>query len=212
MVAYDTTRPYELRFWEPYDIVVAGIPRRLLSSYADPSRAVTAHPVGTDTSSQRLVRTFLMELAASGPADGDELSRRDLADAFVSWVVSALAGLARPHDAADTLITRVQAYCLENLNDPELDVRSVAAAHRISVRYLHKIAREAGINLGGWIRGQRLRRIREDLADPALVHRSPAAIAARWGILDAKHLSRRMRSEFDETPAQIGRSVASLRD
>lgn len=212
LVAYDTTRPYELPFWEPYELVVAAIPHTALSPHTDLVRARTACPVTAETGTQRIFNTFVTELAdPSGPTAASNAGTY-LADALVSLILSAFAGTApEQHRPAETLFQQIQTYCLRHLADPDLSIRTVAAAHHISTRYLHKLAHESGISLANWIRTQRLRRIRADLANPALTHHAPSVIAARWGVLDTKHLSRSLKAEFDETPTQIRRRTHASR-
>jgi AraC-like DNA-binding protein len=88
----------------------------------------------------------------------------------------------------------------------------VAQEHNVSVRQLNRVMGVNGIKLAAWIRGQRLERIRRDLADPSLAGRSAERIAADWGILDASHLSRAMRAEFGQNASQIRRTAISKRD
>ncbi|WP_312868295.1 helix-turn-helix domain-containing protein [Amycolatopsis pithecellobii] len=121
---------------------------------------------------------------------------------MVRW---ELAGI--PMASAENLADRVEAYCLAGLADPALSVESVARAHRVSVRYLHKLFESRELSLAAWIRRQRLTRIRHDLADPAFEGRTVAAIAARWGVTDARHLSRALKAEFGVTAAEIRRAA-----
>ncbi|KPI02317.1 Helix-turn-helix, AraC domain-containing protein [Actinobacteria bacterium OK074] len=65
------------------------------------------------------------------------------------------------------------------LSDPELDPDRIAAAHRISRRYLYKLLAEHGYTFSGWIREHRLARCRRDLADPALAHLPVAKTGSR---------------------------------
>ncbi|MDQ1046303.1 helix-turn-helix domain-containing protein [Streptomyces sp. V4I2] len=109
-------------------------------------------------------------------------------------VLSALAEQPVSVRPADDLAERILTYCLGRLSDPRLSPESVARAHHVSVRYLHKVLQQRGVTLASWIRGRRLERIRRDLADPALADRSVSVIAARWGLLDATHLSRTLRA------------------
>jgi AraC-like DNA-binding protein len=73
------------------------------------------------------------------------------------------------------------------------------------VRYLHKLFHGWDQTFAAWVRRQRLLRIRHDLLDPALSHQATAVIAARWGVLDTRHLGRAMKSEFGETVREIRR-------
>jgi AraC-like DNA-binding protein len=87
-------------------------------------------------------------------------------------------------------------------------VEAVARAHRISVRYLHKILQPREVTLSAWIRRQRLERIRRDLANPLLADRTVSAIAARWGVLDGTHVSRALKAEYGRTAADIRKGSA----
>ena len=205
LVVYETQRPYELRFWDPFDIVVLGIPRKLLGPHSDPLVSRTASPVPTDGGGRRLAAALLRDAASDLDACTGS-GGPHLADALVSVVLSALAEQPISVRPADDLAERILTYCLGRLSDPRLSPESVARAHHVSVRYLHKVLQQRGMTLASWIRGRRLERIRRDLADPALADRSVSVIAAGWGVLDATHLSRALRSEFGQSAAEIRRS------
>ncbi|WP_380864402.1 helix-turn-helix domain-containing protein [Streptomyces coerulescens] len=202
LVVYETTRPYELRFWDPFDIVVLGIPRTLLGPHSRPVAARTASPVPTSSGSGRLAATLLRDVAS----DLDACSAgggAHLAEALVSLVLAALAEPPVALSPADQLAERILSHCLSRLSDPGLSPESVARAHHISVRYLHKILQRRGVTPASWIRRRRLERIRRDLADPALADRSVSVVAAAWGLPDATHLSRSLRAEFGRSAAEI---------
>ncbi|MBB4933016.1 AraC-like DNA-binding protein [Lipingzhangella halophila] len=212
LVAYETGIPYRLRFQEPYDTVVIGIPWPALGAHADLLGDRTARAVPASEGVRPLVATLLTGLSdlstdldtAPAPAT------LHLADALVSLVVSTFAGVT-PHDSGTggDIADQILAHCHANLADPGLSLVSVARAHGVSVSYVQKRLRARGIALGSWIRRQRLHRIRRDLRDPALAQRGTAAIAARWGIMDAAHLGRAMRAEYGATPSEI-REAAGL--
>ncbi|GHF53352.1 AraC-like DNA-binding protein [Amycolatopsis bartoniae] len=208
LVNYDTGRPYRLTFPEPYDATVVAVPRALLGAHADAVASRTAVAVPTVQGVQRVVGGFFQAITDvldedPGGFAGDATSH--LTDALVSVVISELTAL-RP-DPGEDLADRILAHCLTRLSDPGLTVESVARAHHVSVRYLHKVLKARSLTLSAWIRRQRLERLRRDLADPALAHRTTAALAARWGILDATHLSRALKAEFGQTAAEIRRAA-----
>lgn len=210
LVVYETTRPYELRFWDPFDIVVLGIPRTLLGPHTNPLAARTASPVPTDSGGGRLAATLLRDAASDLNACTGS-GGAHLAEALVSLVLSALAEQPLAVSSADHLAERILSHCLSRLSDPCLSPESVAHAHHISVRYLHKVVQQRGVTLASWIRSRRLERIRRDLADPALAGRSASVIAAGWGLLDATHLSRSLRAEFGQSAAEIRKAASTDR-
>jgi AraC-like DNA-binding protein len=60
----------------------------------------------------------------------------------------------------------------------------IAAAHHISLSYLHRVFQQQaqGETVAAWIRARRLEGARGDLADPSLRGTPIHAIAARWGL------------------------------
>ena len=107
-----------------------------------------------------------------------------------------------PETHRRALLTRIQAFIQQRLGDPELSPGVIAAAHHISLRYLHKLFQEQGTTVAGWIRQRRLEACRRDLADPALASRPVAAIAARWGYPNASHFGQVFRTAHGMPPQE----------
>lgn len=201
LVPYQTSMPYELPFWDDSLSIVVAIPRPLLGSNAAEISRRVAQPVEAQAGVQRLFSALVDGVmdVYDGRADVDNHA---LADALISMVVASLTETEpRAVETAASLADRIMAYCEANLPDPALSVESVAAAHHVSVRYVHKVFQARGLTLAAWIRDRRLSHIRTDLTSPALRGRSIAAIASAWGILDGSHLSRGFKSRYGLTPA-----------
>ena len=79
---------------------------------------------------------------------------------------------------------------------------TIAAAHHISLRYLHKLFEAQGTTVAGWIRRRRLDRCRVDLLDPAYRARPVSAIGARWGFPDASRFNRVFRAAHGVPPGE----------
>ncbi|HEY8474987.1 MAG TPA: helix-turn-helix domain-containing protein [Natronosporangium sp.] len=126
-------------------------------------------------------------------------------------VASQLGEPARvPPDARRrALLARVYAFIEAHLADPSLSPRSIAAAHHLSVRTLHKLFEPEPMTVAGWIRWRRLERSRRDLLDPALRDRPVSAIAARWGIANPAQFSRAFRAAYGCPPADYRRTGGS---
>ncbi|GAA3392843.1 AraC-like ligand-binding domain-containing protein [Cryptosporangium minutisporangium] len=214
LVAYETTRPYQL-FSESasdgaWDAVIVAVPRDRLWPHARPISERTAIPVPAESGPGRALALLVEELTRCSDADPGttQLAALHLADALTSMMLAVYAGLspaAGPHRV--TLADRIRAHALANLGDPGLCVESIAASLAVSVRQVHKACAQEGFTAAAWIRRQRLERIRRDLLDSALAGRSTAAIAARWGLLDVTHLARQFRAAFGESPAELRRAA-----
>ncbi|MFC5180586.1 BTAD domain-containing putative transcriptional regulator [Actinomadura harenae] len=207
LVVCDMTRPYTISVPGPCDVTFLGVPRPLLGDRADALARRTALRLPSDAGLTSLITTCLAGVTdrlgtLPSPAG------RHLADALTSLVLAALT--ASTPERAETpagLADRVLAYATANLHDPALSVESVAARHGISPRHLHQLLRDRDLTFMRWVRRERLSRIRRDLLDPALAHRSVASIAARWGVLDAAHVSRALKAEYGQTAADLRHSA-----
>lgn len=209
LVAYQTSMPYELPFWEDSVSIVVAIPRHLLGTRAPLVARRLAQPFGTQAGVQRLF-SAMVDGVLDTFEDSSSVQSHALADSLVSMVVATLAE-ADPGsmETESSLAERILVYCAANLSDPALSVESVATAHHVSVRYVHKVFQARGFTLAAWIRDRRLALIRRDLVTPALHGRSVPAIAAAWGILDASHLSRSFKVRYGLTPAEWRASGAA---
>jgi AraC-like DNA-binding protein len=204
MTLVDLTRP---AFWRmsAARIVAVVFPRSLLPMSPDEVGRLTAVEIRGDRGAGALVSSLTGELAAHvddvTPADAARLGT-----AVLDVLSVALAARLGPDQAvpADTrqrvLLHRIHAFVDERLGDPDLCPATIAAAHNISLRYLHKLFAQEGQTVAGWIRRRRLERCRRDLRDPALRDRPVSAIAARWGITSPAQFSRLFRATYDVTP------------
>ncbi|TPQ23313.1 helix-turn-helix domain-containing protein [Streptomyces sporangiiformans] len=207
LVAYDTSRPYELRYWDDFETFVIGIPRSRLGLNADLIGRRCASPLSPGPGVGQVVSSCITGLGGN-LEEVSPAAAMHLADALVSLIISAFTD-AVPSDTGTTsdLADRILAYCLANLADPALSVGFVARRHGISVRYLQKLLSQRDMSLAAWIRRERLHRIHRDLSNPSLANRTTVEIVARWGILDPTHLSRALKAEFGRTAQEIRRAA-----
>ncbi len=97
------------------------------------------------------------------------------------------------------MLTRIQRHIEQNLMDPNLSPESIARAHHISVRYLHKLFQSGDTTVSGWIRQCRLDACRVELRRR---RRTVAAVAQNWGFASPSHFSRLFRQTYGITPTQ----------
>ncbi|GAA2335163.1 helix-turn-helix domain-containing protein [Streptomyces cuspidosporus] len=204
----DSSRPYEVHVLAPGRARAVGleIPKRLLPLPLDRvDRLLTRRLSGRDGVGA-LLAGFLTRLTEDtgsyGPADGPRLETVlvDLVTAVLAHHLDHEAALP-PETRQRNLALRVQAFIRQHLGDPELTPSAVAAAHHISVSYLHRLFRTQDTTVAAWIRRQRLERARRELADPAQravpVHR----IAARWGFPHHAAFTRAFRATYGLPPS-----------
>ncbi|SDJ14512.1 helix-turn-helix domain-containing protein [Nonomuraea jiangxiensis] len=204
---YDFARPYELAYDSSVQLAVFSFPRDLLALPAGTAAALTAVPITAESGTAALAVPLLRRVAH------DHESYQPASAARLSTVVMDLVGtalaeraeqpLALPAETRQrTLSLQVHAFIEQRLGESDLDPATVAAAHHISVRYLHRLFESENTTVAAWIRQRRLERCRADLAQGG---GSVSEIGARWGLPDSAHFSRLFRRAYGMPPAEYRR-------
>lgn len=107
------------------------------------------------------------------------------------------------------LQTQVRAYIDERLNDPSLDVATIASHFRMTERNVHKLFEGSGETVCGHIRDRRLAMCRRDLESPLLAARQVTEIAGHWGFDDPSQFSKRFRAAFGMSASECRRQALS---
>ncbi|GAA4523988.1 helix-turn-helix domain-containing protein [Amycolatopsis samaneae] len=203
---YDTHRPYSLVFEEDFRTLVVMFPQRLLDLPAELLGQLTAVRMSGREGIGNVVVPFLAQLGTNldqlaGPA-GVRLAHSavDLLATMFAAELDLARATADPHYE---LMRRIRAYVDANLSSPELGPAQIAAEHYISTRHLHGLFQEQGTTVSGWIRTRRLEHCRRELLDPVHSGRPVAAIAAKWGFVDAAHFSRVFKTAYGRSPSEL---------
>lgn len=204
---YDTTRPYELLFGDPFGQLVLSIPREVVKSRLSDAERLTACTVRGQSGSGRLASVFIRQLAAQIESL-DRASLPRLHASVVDLIATALAeqrrgGTSSLSRNANVLTQQVLQFIEDHLPDAELSCEAIAARHRISARYLRVLFREFGTCASDWIWRRRLERARQDLSDPRQRHLSITTIGFNWGFKDGAHFSRMFKQQFGCTPTEV---------
>jgi AraC-like DNA-binding protein len=205
LAVYDTDRPYSLVFDADFRTMVVMFPKHLISLPSTMIGQLTAVRISGQEGLGGMVVPYLTQLAGNldqlAGTTGARLAHSALD--LVTTVFTRELGLdgvsADPHRA---LVQRIRGYIDRNLASTDLGPASIASAHYISTRHLHGLFQEQGVTVSTWIRTRRLEQCRRDLLDPMLADRPVAAIAARWGFVDAAHFSRAFKSAFGVSPSE----------
>ncbi|MFI8166162.1 helix-turn-helix domain-containing protein [Streptomyces sp. NPDC085931] len=149
---------------------------------------------------------FAAEARSPRPLIGDRLTRSAL-DLVAVLVMELLETEPAPEAsqaerAGNEMLSRIRAYIDRRLREPDLSPGSIARAHHISVRYLHKLFRNDGTTVGRWVRQRRLDSCRRELSGSRSGGITVAAVAHRWGFSSPAHFSRTFREAYGMTPSQ----------
>ncbi|CAM5586976.1 AraC family transcriptional regulator [Streptomyces avidinii] len=187
------------------------VPRAVLPfPAAQADRLLGRHLPGEGTVA--MTADFLVRLVEAGSSLGPQVAARlagvalDLAAALISQHLEAEDRL-RPESRREALVAGVHVFIERNLGDPELSPAAVAAAHHISLSYLHRLFRERDLGVASWIRRRRLERCRRDLGDPYLLHQPVGLLAGRWGFVHASDFTRSFRAAYGTTPSAYRRAA-----
>ncbi|WP_424860486.1 helix-turn-helix domain-containing protein [Streptomyces sp. MMS24-I29] len=202
----DAGRPFVMELPEPFAFTAFHWPRPAVGVSEEDLQLLTATAFDTATGTGRLVAAYLESLSRSaGSLEPRQASR------LATTALDLLVPLAHEHrgrpvpeapEAALATLARVKDHILRNLGDPGLSPERIAAAHHLSVRYLHKLFRFEGETVTRWIQHQRLDMCRRDLARPTAGRGTVAAVAARWGFVSASHFSRAFRAAYGVSPRE----------
>ncbi|MGW1781876.1 AraC-like ligand-binding domain-containing protein [Streptomyces sp. NPDC002143] len=221
----DTGRPYDVRplAGSARRHVITGVgvdfPKVLLPLPPDRVRELLGRRLSGREGVGALLTGFLAGLDRESdflePSDAPRLGTV-LLDLLSAWFAQALeAEDALPQETRQRALTmRIKAFIRQNLHDPALTPPVIAAAHHISVSYLHRLFQKdsTGETVAARIRNQRLAGAHRDLADPALNATPIHTIAARWGILRASDFTRVFRSAYGLSPNEYRVQVQSARE
>ena len=199
----DFSHPLRCMYTERKSVIVS-FPQSLAPLRPQEMARLTKTPISGDRGAGALVASMVRQLPRQ-LAD-DDVDRSRLGTAVLDLLTVALA--ARLDRAGDVpyetrqqaLMTRIHAFIDAQLGDPDLSPTTIADAHHISIRYLHRLFEPDGQTVAEWIRQRRLSRCRRDLLDPSLAHRPVYATATQWGFPNAAHFSRLFRDTYGMPP------------
>jgi AraC-like DNA-binding protein len=213
MALRSSGRPFELHVapeQSPARLIRAQVPRTLLAHQRQQLDRLLAEPVPGHGGMGRLFTQFLAGLAAGPAGQGGDYRPGDLPrlgnltlDMFDAMLAHILDAGHEVLPTQQALLARVMSYIREHLGDPELSPETVAAAHHISVSYLHRLFASRDLTVAATIRTQRLDRARRDLTDPRLSHIPIHRIAAHWGFRDHATFTRAFRTQYGIPPRAL---------
>ncbi|SCG58252.1 AraC-type DNA-binding protein [Micromonospora siamensis] len=176
----------------------------------DRVRRLLAARMGTDTGMAALLAQLLRRVATR-PHEYAAVQAAPLAGIVLDLIAAAFAEhLGREGDLPvevrqSALREQVVAFVERHLDDVRLTPATVAAAHHISLRSLHRLFADQPAGVAALIRDRRLEHCRRDLRNPLLAGQPVQAVAARWGFGDKAHFSRLFRARYGCSPREYRR-------
>jgi AraC-like DNA-binding protein len=203
---YETERPFLWGVRGEFQLFVFTWPRASVALWPGESQRLTARTLEGGSGLGGIVGRMLRDLVTSPPsltAAGSVRLADEVAE-LVATVAMEHAGAEPPGSAVDEELHRIGAYIAEHLADPALDPATIARAHFISTRHLHRLFAQHGSSVSRHIRQLRLERCRRELGGRNSTA-SIADISRRWGFADPATFSRAFRAEYRTTPSAYRR-------
>ncbi|MEU7924266.1 helix-turn-helix domain-containing protein [Micromonospora sp. NPDC049107] len=205
----DTARPHIARHRADKPglatTITVQIPYAALPLPPDRVRRLLATPMSSGSGVAGLLAHHLRSIAAH-PEQYEPNQAEMLGGMALDLLAATLAqrldieGVLSPETRHAALRARVVAFIDRHLDSAELNPRSVAAAHHISLRSLHRLFDGEATTPAELIRAKRLERCRRDLGNPLHARQPVHLIAARWGFPDKAHFSRLFRARYGRSP------------
>lgn len=214
---FNAARPAQFNFHTPFEEVIVGIPRAVLSKFLPNLDRYTALPIAM-TPNFELLRSLIFTTANTLTAhEADDPALQQLSDTFASLAGFALASAFRPDDRRsphrDALLLIVQDFMRHHLDDPDINPAKIASANHMSERALFDLFKRNDLSVMDWLWEVRLSRARELLSDPKLSHLSAAEVAYCCGFKNTAHFSTRFKKAFSLSPTEYRiRSCQALRN
>ncbi|MFI9202790.1 helix-turn-helix domain-containing protein [Streptomyces sp. NPDC053048] len=214
LAVLDLRRPFSLEQKERFRQRFFRLPGPVLNVPAARLRTVTGRALAPGEETAALPAPFLDRLADRAahiaPDVGDLLAGNvadllaALVDAYAERAAYAQGADVCPGTARDHLLPVVRAYIERHLGDPGLTPESIARAHGISVRYLHRLFEGEEATVGRLIQRRRVEECGKELARPAPGQAGPAisAVAVRWGFPSPAHFSRVFKTVYGRSPRE----------
>ncbi|WP_395297752.1 helix-turn-helix domain-containing protein [Kitasatospora hibisci] len=206
LVVYDTARPYSIDYPERFRAHVFQVPRRLLGVSEREARQVAGSALTADQGFGAVLLPFLGTLADSAhayPASAGDRLAGSVADLLITLIAQLSGPAATEQPGANAhLVGRIREHIDRNLGDPELSPEGIARAHRISVRYLHRIFEGEGVTVGRLVQQRRLEECARELSRRGRAVPTVSAVAQRWGFVNPAHFSRAFRAAYGVSPRE----------
>lgn len=208
----DTSRPYQLFFREPSNVLIIRIPRdRIFQYIGRPEAMIAIRMEGSEGLSGLASRHLRETWAASREFLTCDASSR-MSEITLQLLASAYSGLPQSRaDASCVAIAhraRIIEYIERNLSVPDLDPPKIASSLGIALGSLHRLFRAEADTVSRYILRRRLEECARSFRDPAQSGCSITSIAFSFGFNSLPHFSRVFRERYAASPKEYRHGVS----
>jgi AraC-like DNA-binding protein len=200
LFVYDQSQPFVLEFGPRWRTLFVAIPRPLLTcrlpaAHQLAGRRITANRSLAALAGSLVNRLYHLDDTTRGEiADRISSSALDILAAALEAGVDPAAGATRHERRLDD----AKRYILAHLDDPELDLESIARAQDMAPRTLYRLFASEGTPPMRWLWQQRLARSYKALSEGKFMQVTDVALSC--GFSDVSHFSRSFKATFGQSP------------
>ncbi|MBR1211360.1 AraC family transcriptional regulator [Bradyrhizobium sp. JYMT SZCCT0180] len=161
-----------------------------------------------DTAALKLLTSYAATLQDASATATPEL--RQLAVTHIYDLVSLTLGatgdaadVARERGARAARLSAIKADIVENISRADLSVASIAARHRLPVRYVQRLFETEGTSFTQFVLEQRLARARQILINPQLAHFKMSMVAIEAGFSNMSYFYETFRRRYGASPSDV---------
>jgi AraC family transcriptional activator of tynA and feaB len=211
----DSTRRYDIVFTGANRMLVLGIPNTLLRRQVGCPESLAAISMPGGHGASGLLSQLLRKYWREYHQGLDEQTCGRVAVAILDLIGAAYAELPQTLADRSSLGTahriRIINYIEAHLSDPDLTPTRIAAACRMTTRYLHHLFSDQDETVARYILRRRLEACSRALQSGAQRGRTVTAIAFDYGFNSPTHFGRVFRAKFNATPREYRRDSGSAR-
>src|SRR5262245_24054826 len=202
----DTSRSWRLDMTNLQQLTFARVPRERLLAFVPNAEDLAGRPIPVSPTMASLL-TSTLDLATQLGPELDLLTREAVSRHLVDLIALVLgargdtAELARGRGLAAAHLMVIKRYVVDQLTDPKLSVREVAARHSVSVRYVQLLFERSGTTFTRFLMEQRLLAAYDRLTNVLARSASITQIASECGFGDLSTFNRAFRRRFGATPS-----------
>ncbi|NIB38504.1 helix-turn-helix domain-containing protein [Pseudomaricurvus alkylphenolicus] len=204
----DCTQPYRLRISGDnsplHEMLVLRIPHAALAQRVSNVHELAGSFIDNSSDMGQLVSQFVINVWERRGGINEELAPQlgnQVLDLLSLALNSTGAMSGNAESAARTgHLVRMKRFIDDNLSDGALTPAEVAAAACISLRYAHKLFKDDGQSIAGYIMQRRLQQCCTMLSSGKHQGLTITEIAHMWGFKDASHFGHAFKREFAMSP------------
>ncbi|WP_454338162.1 AraC-like ligand-binding domain-containing protein [Streptomyces glaucescens] len=194
----DLRRPFSFEQRRRFNLHMLRVPERALGRSGSRVHRLTGRAVPARGGVAALLLPFVSSLVARAGR-----TSAPIADQLAGTFADLLATLVDEHTlgsrpetptARQDLVRRVRDYVDANLRDPDLSPARIAAAHRISVRYLHLLFEDQETTVHKLVLRRRVEECAGEIARRGTAPMSLSAVARAWGFQNVAQFSRSFKA------------------